>query len=61
MLHIGQCLPKACSNEDIAAVMSNDQALIAVGQTDAALSVYEVRMVPGNLNILKDSKFYAFS
>jgi hypothetical protein len=75
LLHVGQCLPKACHPQDVTTIMNADPSSVALQQKafpkqeeDEAdtqmktneLNIFETRIVPGEYNIWKDQKLYVF-
>lgn len=66
VLQIGQCLPKACTPDDIEVILSEDDATIkfneiyanATGERRGALAVINVRRVPGDFDVRSDPTFY---
>ncbi|KAL7036067.1 hypothetical protein ACKWTF_008679 [Chironomus riparius] len=69
ILDVGQCLPKACSLQDVTTILSRDPASLALQQTITVngnltkaneLNIIRSRLVPGNYSIWQDHKFYIF-
>lgn len=70
IVHVGQCLPKACSSSDVLNVLNADPALIrlrnSLSLSDSPnskteqfqLTLIDCRAVPGTFNYLDDPKFY---
>lgn len=59
LLQVGQCLPDTCKPREIIALMNLDAASINFRQRNE-LTIFESRKVPGDLNILQNTKFYVF-
>jgi hypothetical protein len=64
-LHIGQCLPEACSGDDVKAIMERDPALLALqpptlNHTAANndVKILSAKLVPGTYDLFSDYKFY---
>jgi hypothetical protein len=74
LLHVGQCLPRACNTQDVTIIMNTDPASMALQQKPSQkqedeaviqmktneLNIFETRIVPGEYILWNDSKFYAF-
>lgn len=66
LLQIGQCLPAACTPEDIEVILSEDDATIkfneiytnATDQNKGLLAVINVRRVPGEYELSHDPVTY---
>lgn len=66
MLQIGQCLPSACTPEDIEVILSEDDATIkfnelyanATNERKGLLAVINVRRVPGEYELKYDPVAY---
>lgn len=59
LLHVGQCLPDTCKVHEISQIMSYDPASISFKQKNE-LIIMETRKVPGDFDILQNTKFYVF-
>lgn len=59
LLQVSQCLPDTCKPREIIALMNLDAASINFRQKNE-LTIFESRKVPGDFNILQNTKFYIF-
>lgn len=59
ILSVGQCLPDTCKPREVMDLMNLDTASINFRQKNE-LTIFEARKVPGDFNILQNTKFYIF-
>lgn len=66
-MHVGQCLPRSCSTEDVQFILNEDSSARKFKETFANATNHEnngeivalsVRRVPGEYNVWKDRLFY---